>query len=89
MRRSGQSNAEGMKIPIKTKLNIRYFHEMCKNTVHKKHIKYLKYGWPLGHNGKTIPNEPKRNHKGVTEFQTETHEYIQKEVSKKQSSWSL
>lgn len=82
VRESGKSNAEGLRIPLESKLNIKYFEEMSKGSVHEKHIKYLKYGWPLGHNGRNIPSEPKRNHKGVTEFHTETLNYIQSEVQK-------
>lgn len=82
VRESGVSNADGLKIPIKTKLKVEYFEQMCKDSVHYKNVKYLKYGWPLGHDGKTIPNEPKGNHKGVLDFPDATREYIQSEKKK-------
>lgn len=62
VRKSGKSNAEGLKIPLQTKLNVDYFHAMTKNSLHANIVKYLRFGWPLGHDGKKIPPEPKRNH---------------------------
>lgn len=82
VRQSGKSNAEGLQIPISTNLNVQFFEQMCKDSKHNGNIRYLKYGWPLGHDGKTIPDEPRRNHKGVREFQEETKQYIQTERQK-------
>lgn len=82
VRRSGLCNADGLQIPLVTRLNVPFIEHMVKNSPHEKIVKYLKFGWPLGHNGTTIPNEPKRNHKGVTEFLEQTMQYLQSEKEK-------
>lgn len=79
VRESGLSNAEGLQIPLRTKLNVKFIAEMVRNSTHEKIVKYLRFGWPLGHNGRKLPPEAKRNHKGVTDFPMETMEYLQKE----------
>lgn len=82
VRESHKSNAEGLRIPLQTKINIAYIKAFCKNTVHEKIVKFLEFGWPLGHDGRTIPPEPKRNHKGVREYPQQTWEYLQAEKQK-------
>lgn len=49
---------------------------MTRGSHHEKIVEYLEYGWPLGHDGITIPQEAKRNHKGVLEFHEETKQYL-------------
>lgn len=46
----------------------------------------MKFGWPLGHDGKTIPPEAKGNHKGVKDFTKETKEYLWSEKTKNRVS---
>lgn len=82
VRESGVANADGCKIPLKTKLNVEFIDHMTKGTKHNNIVKYLRFGWPLGHDGKTIPPEAKRNHTGVTKFQEKTKEYLAKEKQK-------
>lgn len=79
---SKKSNADGERIPIPTDLNVRFLDEMTKGSLHNKIIKYLRFGWPLGHDGKSIPKEAKSNHRGVLNFHQETYEYLQKEKDK-------
>lgn len=82
VRQSGVSNAEGLGIPLQTKLNIKFIEEMTKGSLHAQIIKYLKYGWPLGHKGFPIPEEPRRNHKGVRDFHDQTWQYLLQEKQK-------
>lgn len=79
IRKSGVCNADGLQIPLQSKLNIQFIQEMVKGSQHDKIVKYLKFGWPLGHDGVTIPPEAKQNHKGVKEFATETEIYLNSE----------
>lgn len=82
IRESGQCNADGLRIPLQTSLNIEYLQNFCKGSKHEKIIKYLQFGWPLGHDGITIPKEPHRNHKGVRDYPEQTKEYLLSEKSK-------
>lgn len=82
IRRSGVCNADGVRIPLKTQVNTKFIQEMVRGSKHKKIVKYLKFGWPLGHDGETIPPEAKCNHKGVVNFQTETKTYLAEEKRK-------
>lgn len=82
VRESGLCNAKGLKIPIQTKMNISKIQEMCKGTQDEKLVEFLKYGWPLGHDGREPPDEPTKNHSGVTRFPEETRQYLQSEKEK-------
>lgn len=82
VRKTGVPNAKGLKIPVNTKLNIAFFEAICQNDKDKQTVQYMKFGWPLGHDGHTIPPEPKRNHKGARDFPEATMEYLQSEKNK-------
>lgn len=82
VRRSNKANADGLRIPIKTKINVAFLEQMCKNTEHEKTTRYMKYGWPLGFKGDKVPPEPVRNHKGARDFPKETKQYIESEKEK-------
>lgn len=82
VRKSGLSNAEGLCIPVQTKLNIQYIDALTKESPHNQIVKYLQFGWPLGHDGRKLPKEAKRNHAGVTGFPRETEQYLQNEKGK-------
>lgn len=79
IRQSGKCNADSLKIPVDTKLNVEFISAMVRDSSHEKIIKYLKFGWPLGHDGSKVPREATRNHKGVRDFPNQTKEYLEKE----------
>lgn len=79
VRKSGKCNADGVRIPLITKINVPFCAAFTKGSEHFKIVKYLEFGWPLGHDGTTIPPEPKHNHRGVINFEQETRDYLIKE----------
>lgn len=85
IRKSGLPNAKGLKIPISTRLNICLFKEMAKVSGNKRDretVAFLEFGWPLGHDGRKPPREPKKNHKGANEFEAELLRYLETEIEK-------
>lgn len=63
--------------------------QMTKGSKHNQIIKYLRFGWPLGHDGKTIPREAKKNHRGVCDFERETAEYLANELKTVKTAYLL
>ena len=79
---SGLPNFAGCKILIPTTLNLAEWEIQLADYEDNSLIDYLKYGWPLGHEGEVWPgnNTKVRNHKGAIEYPAEIEQYLENEL---------
>lgn len=79
IRDSGKRNAHGLRIPIKSSWNFVSLEKMLKNYQDKEIIDYLKYGWPIGHDGSATDTRIPKNQEGALKNQEALNSYVQKE----------
>ena len=82
VRTSKLYNFEGLKVPLLLNgMNSDHFEEKLSGYVDSNLCKFVKYGWPIGHNGLKTNCNAKRNHNGAREFPDQVDLYINSEIS--------
>ena len=81
--KSGLSNYMGCKIPLPSKFNFEFLEFWLQDYNDKQVIQFLKYGFPLGHNGLTGSQEKTKNHTGARNFPQQIAKLLEKEVKLK------
>lgn len=79
IRKSGKPNAHGLRIQIKSKWNFQALESLLQDYEDKEIIEYLKYGWPIGHDGRSTNTSIPKNQKGALEHPEALRTYIEKE----------
>lgn len=79
IRRSGKPNAHGLKIKIRSNWNFDTLSKLLRDYEDKEIIEYLKYGWPIGHNGSETDTRIPKNQKGASQNPDTLKAYIEKE----------
>ena len=84
IRRSGCFNFEGCQVTLDDNgLNYKVFENKLKLYKDKDLSKFVRFGWPLGHDGSLIECKAKKNHQGARLFPDYVDEYIK--IEKKQA----
>lgn len=81
IRKSKKPNAHGLRIPIRSRWNFEYLEESLKNYKDNEVVEYLKYGWPIGHDGRPTNTTIPKNQKGAQQNPEALRTYIEKEKS--------
>lgn len=79
IRESGQPNAHGLRIRIKSEWKFEALEQLLQGYEDKEIIQYLKYGWPIGHDGRLTDTTIPKNQKGALEHPEALRNYIEKE----------
>ena len=79
---SGVFNFQQCRIPVRSSLNIPCWRSWfrssgCSDT---SLLGFLEFGWPLGFTGANLPIGGTKNHQGAEVFETETVQYLDKEI---------
>lgn len=72
-------NLMGLRIPVKTNLNIQLFRSLLRNYQDKEVCDFLEFGWPIGYESQVWPEPSCKNHLGAIQFPKAVHEYLEKE----------
>lgn len=81
LRRSGKPNAHGLRIQIESNWNFETLSECLQDYKDKEIVDYLKYGWPIGHDGRKTDTKIPNNQAGALQHPEALREYIRKEKS--------
>ncbi len=81
IRASGTYNKDGCKIPVNTNFDVQFWNEKLINYHDKDITQFLRYGWPINHDGREPCQIECKNHRGATEFPEQMEACIQKEVN--------
>ena len=77
---SGLPNYVGARIKLPSPFNFEFLEKHLHDFKDKIVIQFLKYGFPLGHDGKTGSTLVPDNHVGATEFPVEMNRILKKEL---------
>ena len=77
---SGLPNHEGCKIPVDTMMNVNYLEAVLGEYQDREIIRYIKYGWPIDHDGRETNTTPPRNHSSATSYPKDILGYLEKEL---------
>lgn len=80
IRASGVPNYLGCRIPVPSNLNIEFWEKELTGYHDTELVDFLKFGWPIGHDGSKVSLGVPSNHKGATEFAPSIDSYIVKEL---------
>ena len=86
---SGLYNFEGLKIKLPVFWNIDTLETMLENYHDKEIIKFLKYGWPISHDGRWYNTEKIKNWKGALINKQAVKAYLENELKFKSVIWTL
>ena len=78
--RSGIPNYRGCRIKLPSNFNFDYLEAKLENYHDIQILEFLKFGFPVDHDGSTGVNYPVKNHKGATEFAKQVREALHKEI---------
>lgn len=81
IRDSGKSNVQGLRIPIKSAWNFHNLETFLADYSDKEIVDYLRYGWPIGHDGRKTSTTIPKNQLGARQNPQALKEYIAKEQS--------
>ena len=83
MRKSGIPNYLGCRIKLPSKFNFEYLEKALQNYEGKIIIDMLKYGFPLGHDGKSGSKDVPRNHTGARFYGKQVTQLLESELENK------
>ena len=75
---TGRCNFEDARIEIASNFNFKFLNEQLKNSPHELVSEFLRFGFPLDHNGKTGSDQIPRKHTGVRYFETHMDELLKR-----------
>ena len=78
--RAGDHNFNGAKLDINNRWNLKLLENLLLDYKDKEIAKYLRYGWPINHDGRPTSKAIPRNHKGALEHMEDIDEYLEKEI---------
>ena len=78
---SGFPNFEVVQTQIPSNINIALFERELIGYYDQQVVKFLRYGFPVGHDGSDYSSTPVKNHKGSRDFPKQIDRYIAKEKS--------
>ena len=79
VKRSGVPNYVGCKVPLPSPINITYLEQKLAGYHDDRIIKFLKYGFPINHNGVTGSRALPRNHAGARDYAHELKQQLDNE----------
>ena len=79
--RSGQPNYLSCRVPIESRFNIDYIEAHMQGYHDTQILDFLKFGWPIDHDGREVNSIPPRNHDSATRYGNEVHDYLRKELA--------
>ena len=82
VRQSGVANFKGCRLQIPSNFNFEFLEQQLGNYDDKVIIDLLKYGFPLGHNGKTGVTTVVCNHLGARAFKKEIAQILDNEIKR-------
>ena len=77
---SGSCNAHGLKIPVPCFWNLDKLESMLSNYHNKEALEFLKYGWPISHDGRRYNTEKLKNWQGAVLNKSAVHTYLENEI---------
>lgn len=77
---SNQPNYTGCRIPVPSNINVVYLEQSLCDYEDCEIVNFLKFGWPINYERKTMPTASKVNHKGATEFEQVIDNYLKREI---------
>ena len=80
---SGLYNFQGLKINLPIFWNIQVLEKLLHNYKDKEIIPFLKYGWPISHDGRRYNTEKIKNWKGTLINKTAIKAYLENELKYK------
>ena len=81
--KSGLPNFLGERIPVGLAFNFAYLEDKLKFYEHKRVIQFLKFGFPIDHDGSAVTHNIK-NHQGAAhQYAGQIQEYLQQEISQR------
>ena len=78
---SGVPNYAGCRVPLTSNFNIAYLEEKLEAYHDKEILEYIKFGWPVDHDGRETQSTPPRNHDSATKCPGEVRKYLIKEAT--------
>ena len=78
---SGLPNFSGLKIPVKSKLNIKNWRSLLNDYKDADICDFLEFGFPVGYTASQLPTPSQINHKGALAFADHVDQFLDKEVS--------
>ena len=76
---TGQINAAGARIPLKSNWNLRLVDSLCESDSDRRVLTFLRYGWPLNRLEGPVEKTWK-NHGSAQKFPIQVEEYLHKEI---------
>ena len=83
VRDSGKPNYLGCRIPIPSNFNFEFLEHQLKGYSDRNIVQFLKFGFPLGHDGKTGSKVTPGNHLGARNFTAHMEKLLHKEIDLK------
>ena len=80
VRNTGVHNFEGAWIMLPSSFKFDFIEKKLQNYHDKIVVEFLKFGFPLGHDGKMGSKKIPKNHLGATRFPKEMEKILKKEV---------
>lgn len=79
IRKSRKPNAHRLRIPIRSNWNLDALEKLLVNCHNKEIVDYLRYGWPIGHDGRATDTKIPFNQKRAKDNPEALFHYIEKE----------
>ena len=80
MSSSGICNAQGLKIPVPCFWNLDKLEVLLSNYNDKEALEFLKYGWPISHDGRRYNTKKLKNWSGAVLNRHGVQSYLKKEL---------
>ena len=80
IKESGKENFRGCRIPVPSCFNFDYLYAECKEYEDRQVVELLRYGFPVGHDGRTGSKVIPKNHTGAIQFPEEINRILDKEI---------
>ena len=81
IRESRLPNFLGCKIPVWSKLNLKFLKEQLHDYHDTNLVDFLAYGFPISHSGQRTHDLHPKNHKGAQEFPKDIDAYLERELA--------
>ena len=80
MSKSGTSNASGLRIPVPCFWNLKRLESLLVGYKDLEALEFLKFGWPISHDGRKYNSEKVSNWKGTLVNKEQVKKYLQNEL---------
>ena len=77
---SGKYNYEGLKLKVPCFWNLDHLEKLLHNYHDKSIVEFLRYGWPISHDGHKYNSEKIQNWKGANVNKEAVKAYLQNEL---------